>query len=159
MSVQELPSGSDQQNEAMKKDEKRQDGFLLWQAANAWQRRMKNALAPLGITHVQFLILDTLSRIDGNPVRQNLLAEAAGIDVMMASKVLRLMVTKKLVQRRSPRHDARAFTITLTDSGLLTLSKAKGLVEKSEAEFFEKLVSKRKKFFLNLEALAAEEKS
>lgn len=131
-------------------------GFLLWQAGNAWQRQIKLALAPLGLTHVQYLLLETLNTVPpSSSMKQSAIADAAGIDVMMTSKVLRLLVTKKLVQRRSPRADARAFSVSLTTEGQNALAKARAIIQKSEEEFFAG-VSKKKKFVGNLEGLVGE---
>lgn len=132
-------------------------GFLLWKAGNAWQRQIKVALAPAGITHVQFLLLETLANLSESKqvTSQAQIAKAAGIDVMMTSKVLRLLVKKQFVSRKSPRHDARAFSAVITPQGKTTLLKAKKLLEKSEAKFFE-TIAKRKKFLANLEALVGE---
>ena len=32
-------------------------GFLLWQVSSLWRRKIETALYPLGITHVQFVLL------------------------------------------------------------------------------------------------------
>lgn len=132
-------------------------GFLLWKASNAWQRQVKTALAPAGITHVQFLLLETLDALpaDKKVSSQAEIARLAGIDVMMTSKVMRLLVRKKLVERRSPRNDARAFAVVLTPAGKKLLAKARPLVEKNEDAFFAE-IEKRKKFVANLESLTAE---
>ena len=128
-------------------------GFLLWQASNAWQRQIKLALAPLALTHVQYLLLETLQSIPAAaPMKQSAIADAAGIDVMMTSKVLRLLLKKKLVQRRSTRSDARAFVVSLTAEGKAVLEKARTIIEKTEDDFFAK-VSKKKKFLGNLQEL------
>lgn len=131
-------------------------GFLLWKAGNAWQRQIKIALAPAGITHVQFLLLETLAQLEAgkHPSSQAQIAKAAGIDVMMTSKVLRLLVKKQFVSRKSPRHDARAFSASLTPQGKKVLDKAKALLAKSEVNFFA-AISKKKKFAANLELLAS----
>ena len=34
-------------------------GFLLWHVTLRWQRDIATALAPLGLTHVQFVLLAT----------------------------------------------------------------------------------------------------
>jgi hypothetical protein len=34
-------------------------GFLLWQVTLRWQRKVTIALAPLDLTHVQFVLLAT----------------------------------------------------------------------------------------------------
>jgi hypothetical protein len=35
-------------------------GLLLWRATLRWQRRIVAALKPLGLTHVQFVLLASL---------------------------------------------------------------------------------------------------
>src|SRR5271165_28666 len=32
-------------------------GYRLWTVTHAWQRRLEGALAPLGLTHMQFVLL------------------------------------------------------------------------------------------------------
>ena len=32
-------------------------GFLLWQLTNQWQRQQRTALAKIGLTHAQFVVL------------------------------------------------------------------------------------------------------
>ena len=130
-------------------------GFLLWQAGNSWQRQIKAALDPVGITHVQYLLLETLHELEETkqPVTQVRLARAAGTDVMMTSKVLRLLSKKKLIARKPDSRDARAFIPVLTQQGLKQLEKARKLVEGSEQKFFSKLVNKHEKFANNLLAL------
>jgi DNA-binding MarR family transcriptional regulator len=132
-------------------------GFLLWQAGNAWQRKMKVALMPVGLTHVQFLLLETLENmsVKKEPTTQVKIAKAAGIDVMMTSKVLRLLVRKKFVARKSPRHDARAFFSEVTPEGKKVLVKARTAVTKAEETIFENL-SKKKRFVANLKGLVGE---
>jgi hypothetical protein len=35
-------------------------GFLLWQVTNLWQREIKKALEPYGITHSQFVLMASI---------------------------------------------------------------------------------------------------
>jgi DNA-binding MarR family transcriptional regulator len=139
---------------ATKENTTTEPGFLLWKAANTWQRETRNALVSTGLTHVQFLLLDTLSKNAG--MKQSQLAEAAGTDQMMTSKVLRMLVQKKLIQRKSPRNDARAFLVSISPEGEKKLAKARILLSKMESAFFEK-IEKRKRFIKNLELLCGEE--
>ncbi|MDQ3111951.1 MAG: MarR family transcriptional regulator [Bacteroidota bacterium] len=130
-------------------------GFLLWQACNAWQRKIKSALDPVGITHVQFLLLDALNHLGGlkHPVSQVTLARVAGTDVMMTSKVIRLLEKKKLVNRKVSKTDARIFLLGMTGEGLSSLSKAKKLVAKTEDKLFSKLKLKHAKLARCLEEI------
>jgi len=68
-------------------------GFLLWHVTLRWQRDMAAALAPLGLTHVQFVLLASawwLNSRDQHP-NQLTVARHAGTDVKMTSQVLRTL--------------------------------------------------------------------
>ena len=39
-------------------------GLMLWRVTNAWQRTVRAALAPFGLTHVQFVLLAVLTAMD-----------------------------------------------------------------------------------------------
>jgi DNA-binding MarR family transcriptional regulator len=130
------------------KNKKALTGFLLWQAGNVWQRKIKTVLDPVGLTHVQYLLLDSLDQLGGkkHPVSQVKLARKAGTDVMMTSKVVRLLMKKKFVGRKSDEKDARAFQLELTREGARAILKAKKIVAKNEGKFFSKISSQHKKF-------------
>lgn len=130
-------------------------GFLLWKAANAWQRHVREHLKPTGITHVQFLLLDAVKQLEakGQQPSQILLARTAGTDVMMTSKVIRTLEKQKLVARKENQKDGRAVVLQITASGKKKLERATLAIRKSEAAFFSKMISKPHKFMANLEAL------
>ena len=67
-------------------------GLLLWQVTNRWQQAQRAALKPYGLTHVQFVVLASLTylAVDG-PVTQKALADHAALDPMMTSQVLRAL--------------------------------------------------------------------
>jgi DNA-binding MarR family transcriptional regulator len=117
-------------------------GFQLWRASNAWQRRIRRALEPHGLTHVQFVLLATTAWIEGHgpgagePVMQRDIAEAAQTDKMMTSQVLRALETRGLLQRRAHPQDARAQCISLTDAGRAITARALGAVEQADVGFF-----------------------
>ena len=55
-------------------------GFLLWHATLRWQRTMAEALEPLGLTHVQFVLLAStwwLCEHDGPPRQRDLADQPA----------------------------------------------------------------------------------
>ncbi len=133
----------------------RRTGYLLWQVSNSWQRAIKTALDPLDLTHVQYLLLETLEQLKsaGQPATQVKLAREAGTDVMMTSKVLRVLEQKKWVTRKANRADARAFHIALTPAGEKVASKARQLVNDADSKFFGN-VSKPEKFSASLSQLA-----
>jgi DNA-binding MarR family transcriptional regulator len=76
-------------------------GLLLWQVTNQWQAATRAALTPLGLTHVQFVLLASLTWLDASgPVTQKQLADHAVTDPMMTSQVLRALERRGLMERR-----------------------------------------------------------
>ena len=74
-------------------------GFLLWHVTLGWQRAITQALAPLELTHVQFVLLACswwLNEQGQGPNQQEVAAQA-GVDVKMASEVLRKLETRGLI--------------------------------------------------------------
>jgi DNA-binding MarR family transcriptional regulator len=113
-------------------------GFLLWQATNAWQRRIRAVLEPLEVTHVQFVLLASLgwlTREGGAPTQADL-ARQAHTDVMMTSQVLRALEARALVTRTPAPTDARARLLALTDAGRALVARALPLVEAADLAFF-----------------------
>ncbi len=116
-------------------------GPLLWQAANAWSRRMRAALAPHDLSQAQFLLLAGLARLEaraGGSITQAGLAKACGIDVTMASIVLRQLAAARLLSRRQGA-DARSRALTLSAAGRSRLEAALPHVDAAEAVFFRAL--------------------
>jgi DNA-binding MarR family transcriptional regulator len=86
-------------------------GFLLWRTTLRWQRVMTGALRPLGLTHVQFVVLAStwwLTHVALEAPTQRRLADQAGTDPMMTSQVLRALEAKNLLTRSADPTDARA---------------------------------------------------
>jgi len=113
-------------------------GFLLWHLTLRWQRTMIAALAPLGLTHVQFVLLACTYWLNeqGERPQQHALARHAGTDVKMTSQVLRRLEDRGLVVRRTDDVDTRAKTLTVTDGGRGVAVAAFAAVETADAEFF-----------------------
>lgn len=113
-------------------------GFLLWQVTNAWQRRQRAALKPLGLTHVQFVLLATLSWLtrDQPGVSQIELATEANTDPMMTSQVLRALAERGLVERLPHPRDPRAHLTRPTDAGRALANQALPLVEAVDRAYF-----------------------
>ena len=91
-------------------------GLLLWQVTNRWQAAIRAALKPYGLTHVQFVLLASLTWLagidNGGPVTQRELADQAATDPMMTSQVLRALEQRSLVSRSAHPVDRRAVAIT-----------------------------------------------
>lgn len=113
-------------------------GFLLWQVGNRWQRRVRDALAPEELTHVQFVLLASLAWLarQGATVTQAELARHAATDVMMTSQVARALEARGLLERAPHPDDARARVLALTDVGRERVARALPRVEAADLEFF-----------------------
>jgi DNA-binding MarR family transcriptional regulator len=114
-------------------------GFLLWHVTLRWQRDIAAALAPLGLTHVQFVLLAAtwwLNSRGENP-NQLALARQAGTDVKMTSQVLRKLETKGLIQRETDAADTRAKRLHVTNRGAELAVRALAAVEAADAAFFQ----------------------
>ncbi|WP_086824951.1 MarR family winged helix-turn-helix transcriptional regulator [Streptomyces sp. NRRL B-24572] len=114
-------------------------GFLLWHATLRWQRDIAAALAPLGLTHVQFVLLACAWWLNtqGEHPNQLTLARQAGTDVKMTSQVLRTLENKGLVEREVDPSDTRAKRLRVTDAGAALAPRAIAAVEQVDAEFFQ----------------------
>ncbi|MDQ0802200.1 MarR family winged helix-turn-helix transcriptional regulator [Arthrobacter sp. SLBN-112] len=114
-------------------------GFLLWHATLRWQRDIAAALAPLDLTHVQFVLLACAWWLNGQGEHPNQLALArqAGTDVKMASQVLRALEAKGLIEREVDPADTRAKRLRVTDAGAELAPLAIAAVELADANFFE----------------------
>ena len=118
-------------------------GFVLWQVAAVWQRALRAALAEVGLTHAQFVLLASAWWLEehaaergGEPVTQVLVAAHARTDVVMTSEVLRTLERKGLLRRLRHPTDARAKHIALTPAGRRLARRAVALVEAADDAFF-----------------------
>jgi DNA-binding MarR family transcriptional regulator len=114
-------------------------GFLLWHLTLAWQRAVAEALTPLDLTHVQFVLLASAWWLDdhGETPNQLQLARHAGTDVKMTSQVLRKLEAKGLLERPVDPTDARARLLRPTDRGRKLAKQAVEAVEAVDARFFD----------------------
>src|SRR5206468_1346076 len=101
-------------------------GFLLWHATLRWQRGIAEALAPLDLTHVQFVLLACAWWLNehGDPPNQVAVAAQAGTDVKMTSQVLRTLERKGLIDREVDAADTRARRVRVTERGAALAPRA-----------------------------------
>jgi DNA-binding MarR family transcriptional regulator len=113
-------------------------GFLLWHVTLRWQRDMAAALTPLGLTHVQFVLLATTWWLNthGEQPNQLTVARQADTDVKMTSQVLRTLEAKDLLTREVDPADTRARRLRVTDAGATLAARAIEAVEAADAAFF-----------------------
>lgn len=129
-------------------------GLALWRVTNTWQSAIRAALAPFDLTHVQFVLLASLTWMDrAAPVTQRDLADHAGTDVMMTSQVLRVLESKGLVSRGPHPTDGRARALTPTPTGAALASEANTAVEAADLRYFAALERERDDFLRHLQTL------
>jgi DNA-binding MarR family transcriptional regulator len=119
-------------------DPEESPGFLLWHVTLRWQRAVTAALAPLGLTHVQFVLLASSwwLNVHGEEPNQLSVARQAGTDVKMTSEVLRKLEAKGLIVRTVDAADTRARRIHVTERGGDLARAAVTAVEGADAAFF-----------------------
>jgi DNA-binding MarR family transcriptional regulator len=112
-------------------------GLMLWRVTNAWQAAQRAALKPFGITHVQFVLLASLTWLQTDAVvTQNRLAAHVGTDPMMTSQVLRALERLDFVRRDAHPTDGRARLLSVTVTGRELANRSIKAVEACDAEFF-----------------------
>jgi DNA-binding MarR family transcriptional regulator len=95
-------------------------GFWLHHAALAWRQVFDRRLRPLNLTPTQFMLLSSagwLAATSGQPPTQQEVADHAGADRMMTSKVLQGLVDRDLVTRQPDQADGRLKRLHLTPGG------------------------------------------
>jgi DNA-binding MarR family transcriptional regulator len=131
-------------------------GFLLWRVTLRWQRAIASALKPLGLTHVQFVLLAStwwLTHVAGEVPTQRRLADHAGIDPMMTSQVLRALEGKGLITRIPDPVDSRVRRLGVSRQGAALARRAIAIVEATDDEFF-RPVGRRSELLETLRSLA-----
>jgi len=113
-------------------------GFLLWHTTLRWQRGVTQALGPLGLTHVQFVLLACTWWLNeqGERPTQVALAAQAGTDIKMTSQVVRTLERKGLIEREVDTTDTRARRLRMTRRGARLAPRAIAVVEEVDARFF-----------------------
>ena len=130
-------------------------GLLLWQVTNRWQAAQRAALAPFGLTHVQFVLAAALTWLGAEgPVTQRQLADFAGTDPMMTSQVVRVLASRGLVDRAPHPYDGRAQALTVTRKGRALVNRAIVAVEACDEAYFAPLGRSRAGFTRALGTLA-----
>lgn len=114
-------------------------GYHLWKAALRWKAAVKDALAPHGLTATQFFVLGAagwLSQGDRTPPKQRDVAELAGVDLMTASQVVRVLVDAGVLARVPDPDDARSWRVAPTERGRELVRAAAARVRATDRVFF-----------------------
>ncbi|WP_375501166.1 MarR family winged helix-turn-helix transcriptional regulator [uncultured Jatrophihabitans sp.] len=134
-------------------------GLLMWQVTNRWQSAVRAELRPFELTHVQFVLLASLTwlnSVDEGPVTQVRLAQHAATDPMMTSQVARALAGRGLVERRAHPDDGRAVALHATAVGVELVNRAFVAVEACDRQFFAALGREQDTFVRQLRTLLAQ---
>ena len=113
-------------------------GYWLKVSAQAYQRDLDAALRPLDLTTPQFSVLAGASWLahQGSLPTQQAIADFAGADRMMTSKLLQGLEARKLVRRTTSSTDARVRFVELTDAGRATITKSTAIAREVDRKLF-----------------------
>lgn len=111
----------------------------MWRLATKWRVAVDRALAPLELTHAQYVLLAALYGLEqtGRQPSQRELADDTGLEPLYVSKLARALEAKGLIARRRDEQDTRAVRLTLTDQGRETARSAMRIVQ----ELLERLLA------------------
>jgi DNA-binding MarR family transcriptional regulator len=113
-------------------------GYLLWQTAHGWMRRLNSELVAMGLTHLQMIALGStawLTRISGPP-SQARLAKFCAMDPMLISKVVRTLEKKSAILRTPDPRDTRSRLLSVTEEGNRVILQCIPVIERAYEKFF-----------------------
>lgn len=101
-------------------------GFWLHHAALSWRQQFAAALRPLELTPTQFMLLAAAGWLtrNGDTATQQEVADFAGADRTMASKVLQGLEQRALLTRTGHPDSGRSLSISVTPAGRALTSNA-----------------------------------
>jgi MarR family transcriptional regulator, organic hydroperoxide resistance regulator len=101
-------------------------GHLVWRLSMKWRVAVDRALAPLGLTHAQYVLLASLYAIEsaGRRPSQRELADHTGLEALYVSKLARSLEAAGLVERARDPGDTRTVRLALTEHGRTTVTPA-----------------------------------
>jgi DNA-binding MarR family transcriptional regulator len=113
-------------------------GFWLHHAALAWRAELDARLRALSLTPTQFMLLASagwLEHVAGPPTQQQV-ADQAGADRMMTSRVVRTLEEAGLLVRQAHETDGRGLRVALTPAGRDLVQRATAIAREVDALFF-----------------------
>ena len=113
-------------------------GFVMWRIVHRYQREVDQALRPLDLTHLQFVMLTLVAwqARSGKPATQAELARFGDIHPMQVSNVLKALEQKGAIQRTPAPANALAKHVEITAAGLSSLVQALPIVIEVQARLF-----------------------
>jgi DNA-binding MarR family transcriptional regulator len=113
-------------------------GYWLLHAALAWRAELDARLRPLNLTPTQFMLLAAagwLEHVAGPPTQQQI-ADQAGADRMMTSRVIRTLEDAGLLARQAHETDGRGRRVALTPAGRDLVQRATTIARDVDTLFF-----------------------
>jgi MarR family transcriptional regulator, organic hydroperoxide resistance regulator len=106
-------------------------GYLVWRLSTKWRVAVDRALAPLGLTHAQYVFLSSLSGMSGPGAQpsQRELADHTGLEALYVSKLARTLEADGLIVRARDPQDTRTMRLALTDHGREVITPAVAAVQ------------------------------
>jgi DNA-binding MarR family transcriptional regulator len=94
-------------------------GSLVWRLSTRWRAAVDRTLAPLGLTHAQYVLLATLYALSLRGARpsQRQLADATGLEPVYVSRLAHALEDAGLIERTTAAADPRAVEVTLVPRG------------------------------------------
>lgn len=94
-------------------------GHLVWRLSMKWRVAVDRALAPVGLTHAQYVFLSSLFGLEraGERPSQRELADHTGLEALYVSKLARTLDADGLIERVRDAADTRTVRLSLTDRG------------------------------------------
>ena len=129
-------------------------GILIWEISNLWQSKIRYLLKNSNITFNEYLILETLYKLQQNQVNitQQDICKNSSIDRSVVSLKITSLEKKKLLKRSQP-IDKRSYGLILTNNGSLLVESLVNNIENQEKIIFEKLSSEIFNFTNSLKLL------
>lgn len=116
-------------------------GFLVWRLANKWRVAVDRAVAPLGLTHAQYVLVASLHGMQraGERPSQRRLADHTGLEALYVSKLARALESAGLIERTRDPRDSRAVKLALTEQGQVVTRQAITVVQELLQQLLEPL--------------------
>jgi len=106
-------------------------GALVWRLSMKWRVAVDRALAPMSLTHAQYVLLSTLYGMqrEGRQPSQRELADRTGLEALYVSKLARTLEADGLIARPRDADDTRALRLALTERGAEAVRPAMAAVQ------------------------------
>ena len=128
--------------------------LLIWQISNLWQSKVKLKLKHLNIGFNEYLILETLSKLEekSQSISQQDICKQSSMDRSVVSLRILKLEKKRLITKIQPK-DRRSNSLILTSKGNSLIKDIKYIIEDQEKEIFDKLGSEIFNFTNSLKLL------